>query len=637
MRKFFILLLGILLVICSSSCNLYPLYIKILLDKYKLSLNQINIFGTCINVGLWVGFPMGYIYDKYGSRISLIFGLLFLPGSFLILHYLININTEYLNIPFLYFVILGTLMGQGSSICYTTAISINLNNFNLKDSSLLVSLIAVNMSIGSSFFAFYKENIKYFKRTNFYIFLTFFISFVIILCMIVFKNTYKVYTSEEKAIKSFEKLKNLEIIKAIFKFNISICLIFIIGIIAKYSGVILISKIIIFILPILILLQFIFVFFYEKNYSDIYKEKFILNKKNKNDEVKINNFPDKNYTIKELDIITIPNFGNKNLENSQNYIIENKNNLNNNLVNYENDEFSFDISKNNKFNNSSKNKINNLSHINSFEELENNNYKNLILIFVLLFFGMGSIISNYNNMQFIIDSIYKGGENMHSNPIYNSTKEENFTKNSILFNLINSTELNKYKFQDEIEEIDHFMGYKDFDFWVKKEILFYIVVYFTCNGVVRIFSTIILQYLIEKKMMFYHPLFSSILGLISQILGIFMNKNFLFFTISLCGCTHGLYMTFTPMFVKKFYDPKNFGKILGFLTTGAALGSLVNSNFLFIYFYDKYGVYTNENDNIKYCREKNCFSYSYIINSLFLSVNILICLFLILKKKLGFE
>ena len=47
--------------------------------------------------------------------------------------------------------------------------------------------------------------------------------------------------------------------------------------------------------------------------------------------------------------------------------------------------------------------------------------------------------------------------------------------------------------------------------------------------------------------------------------------------------------------------------------------------------------YTNENDNIKYCREKNCFSYSYIINSLFLSVNILICLFLILKKKLGFE
>lgn len=176
------------------------------------------------------------------------------------------------------------------------------------------------------------------------------------------------------------------------------------------------------------------------------------------------------------------------------------------------------------------------------------------------------------------------------------------------------------------------MGYKDFYFWVKKNSLLYNNIFYLQWG-----SKDFLYYYPTKfnwkKMMFHHPLFASILGLISQIIGIFMKKIFIFFTISLCGCTHGLYMTFAPMFVKKFYYPKNFGKVLGFLTTGAALGSLVNSNFLFIYFYDKYGVYKNENDNIKYCREKNCFSYSYIINSLFLFVNILICLFFIYFKK----
>ncbi len=72
--------MGIFLVICAGSCNIYPLYLKNLMDKFKLSLKEVNLYGSSINLGLWVAFPMGWIYDRYGPKISCTIGAIALSA-----------------------------------------------------------------------------------------------------------------------------------------------------------------------------------------------------------------------------------------------------------------------------------------------------------------------------------------------------------------------------------------------------------------------------------------------------------------------------------------------------------------------------------------------------------------------------
>jgi len=205
-------------------------------------------------------------------------------------------------------------------------------------------------------------------------------------------------------------------------------------------------------------------------------------------------------------------------------------------------------------------------------------------------------------------------DNLLKNVTYNITKSES--------NLIS---------YDSSKENEESLIYND-EFY-KNKIFFYLIVYFTCNGITRLFSNSLLQWLIRKDKMFYHLLIASLLGLLSQFLGMLMKKVFLFYVISLCGICHGMYMTFVPIFVKKFFNHKDFGKIMGFLTTGSAIGSLINSNFLFIHFYEKYGFYLNKESNYKICRESDCFSYGYLFNMLFFSINILISIIFIINRK----
>jgi len=623
------------------------------MDKYNLTIKQVNIYGACINIGLWVAFPTGIFYDKYGPKLSLLLGLLLLPGSYLVIHFIINSSSNDFNLPYFLLPLLALFLGQGSAILHTTAFSLNINNFNLKDSSLLVSMLALNMSIGPSLFAFFKENISYFNYQNFYICLSLFLATIIIICVFLFKDySDEKNISDENIIKKNSDYEIL-LIRRIYSFNILICVSYILNLILNYAGFIYVKRIMVIAIPLMILFQFIYFYF---NYKQLYNNQVF----NLESEIKIyelngkynqseeNNRPigDQNQKFhdnyKDLGLITIEKSKETNKDKVTNndrvsIISQVEKGQNINLITLEEN-----------FQNNLRNEIvAKIKDDNCYSpeiDKKDSKYLFLFLLFFVLMLGMGSLISNYNNIHFLVDSIYK--IEITNQVLQNKTSYKRYIQTEDNINLI-FDDLTKNKTKDMNKSI---FGYENQnsskstenskealilnrDQFIKKKIFFYIIVYFTCNGIIRLFSNSILEWLIKKDKMFYHLLLASLLGLISQFLGLLMRKDFLFFVISLCGTCHGLYMTFVPIFVKKFFIHKDFGKIMGFLTSGSALGSLINSNFLFIYFYEKYGLYLNKESNYKICQQSYCFSYSYLLNVIFFSINILISIYFIINRK----
>ena len=145
-EKFFILIVSIFIVLSAGSANIFPIYLQKLMDKYNFSLYKTNLYGSFITLGTFVGFPIGYIYDSFGPKISIFIGTILLSGGYLLLYYLLNPN-YFLKVSIYPFLILGFTLGQGFSLLYTTAIATNLKNFVFKQNSSVVGLIVTNIAI----------------------------------------------------------------------------------------------------------------------------------------------------------------------------------------------------------------------------------------------------------------------------------------------------------------------------------------------------------------------------------------------------------------------------------------------------------------------------------------------------------
>jgi hypothetical protein len=146
------------------------------------------------------------------------------------------------------------------------------------------------------------------------------------------------------------------------------------------------------------------------------------------------------------------------------------------------------------------------------------------------------------------------------------------------------------------------------------------------NSFFRILSGVVLDRLLKKGMFFHFLVFMSCLGFISQIFGIFMDKELLYVSMIFAGATHGGYMTFTPIFTRAKYGLDNMGKILGFLTTGAAIGSILIAGFIFTIFYDTYV-------EDKKCYGQRCFRGGYIITTVFFAINIVLSIIILRRNK----
>lgn len=229
-KKFFMIVMGIYLVIIAGSCNIYPIYLQKMIDKFDFSLKEVNLFGTFINMGLWIAFPMGTIYDYMGPKFSLALAFILLPGSYLVLHLLLM--TDYIQtMTITPFLILGIFMGQGSALCYTSGITTNLKNFRFKDSSSLVGLLVANMAISPSIFTSYRENLENDNLTGqqFFYILAIFQGTVIFLCFLFYENLTNVY-SDNKNFRNYEKYKERYVIRFLIFINMFSMIVYSFGI-----------------------------------------------------------------------------------------------------------------------------------------------------------------------------------------------------------------------------------------------------------------------------------------------------------------------------------------------------------------------------------------------------------------------
>jgi len=111
--------------------------------------------------------------------------------------------------------------------------------------------------------------------------------------------------------------------------------------------------------------------------------------------------------------------------------------------------------------------------------------KEFFYLILILIFGIGSVIANLNNISYIYESITQ-------------------TPNG------NSNDSNKT---------------------LMTNISQFVILYFVFNSFTRIISGLILDFLIKKKKFINFLIFISLLGLLSQFLGLFMNKFLLFVSI----------------------------------------------------------------------------------------------------------
>ena len=173
------LFFGVLLAICSGSTMIYPIYSYHIKTKFNFSLRAINLYGTFINIGVWVAFIMGIIYDSLGPKKSNAITLVLLSGGYLLLYKLIQTSSCSL----FWFLLVALIIGQGGALAYTNTLSTNVKNFSKSNSSNIVGLIISNCAIAPSIFTSVKSSFNTMSINSYLIFILCYISIIIAICI----------------------------------------------------------------------------------------------------------------------------------------------------------------------------------------------------------------------------------------------------------------------------------------------------------------------------------------------------------------------------------------------------------------------------------------------------------------------
>ena len=192
----------------------------------------------------------------------------------------------------------------------------------------------------------------------------------------------------------------------------------------------------------------------------------------------------------------------------------------------------------------------------------------ILKLFFVLILTMGSMISNVNNIKFIVSSISSN----HS---------------------LSLTSLDKYP-----------------------------LIYFSFNSLSRVITGGSVQGIMGTEYTFSALYIITIIGFWSQLIGCFMSKFTIYISIALAGITHGSLMTFVPLYCRYYFNVNDLGTVLGFLTTGNAIGSIFIATLIFPHYYHQYSQYDKYYG--EYCSGKRCFRKSYGINTLFMLIAIIL-------------
>ena len=655
-HKLVTLVMSIFVIIAAGTCNYYPLYLSNLMKKYSYSEKQANLYGSFINLGYWLSLHIGFIYDKYGPSISLLLSCVLLPGSYTILNLLITMIKKKIHI--LSMIIIGFIMGQGSALCYISAISTNLKNFS-KSANVIVGILLTNQAITPSLYTSFRDEIeKKSKKNNnegLLIFLGLILALVIAMSawlVRVQKNDF-IYDNDEVD-NGYEKFKEKKICNIFIILNIFTLFLFISSIIINHKTSN--SKIpVTYFLPIIQAANVLIVILEKFEIWDkIYYEQYFPNdnKDNENEikdrknplerklcpPKKLNSFHNNVLNINNEEEKNSSQFDNIKLNLSFNYEkrlndlkvkyeLNNSGTGNNFYSNKENLKYNFETNNiNNHFNFPSSNFIGleNLNFDTSIPKIEKRE-------------GYIESFEKEGNQYSIIKTQPNKNQNNEIIKSYNNYSKESLKDicdcESRIGKLFSKTDLMRVTYIITIG-IGCSSSVNENIIWILKSIKpsiesskfgDYSIIYFAFDSFSRLISAFILNKIISLDLIHEYLFSITFIGLISQIISLTMKEEAFYMTIILSGIVNGLLMNFIPIYTKLKYDSKDFGKILGLLFSGSAIGKVIISSFVFNIFWEMYKV----NDN---CYGKKCYFFGFIINILFLFTNLYISAKKIRKK-----
>ncbi len=655
-HKLVTLVMSIFVIIAAGTCNYYPLYLSNLMKKYSYSEKQANLYGSFINLGYWLSLHIGFIYDKYGPSISLLLSCVLLPGSYTILNLLITMIKKKIHI--LSMIVIGFIMGQGSALCYISAISTNLKNFS-KSANVIVGILLTNQAITPSLYTSFRDEIeKKSKKNNnegLLIFLGLILALVIAMSawlVRVQKNDF-IYDNDEVE-NGYEKFKEKKICNIFIILNIFTLFLFISSIIINHKTSN--SKIpVTYFLPIIQAANVLIVILEKFEIWDkIYYEQYFPNENKDNENEikerknplerklcppkKLNSFHNNVLNINNEEEKNSSQFDNIKLNLSFNYEkrlndlkvkyeLNNSGTGNNFYSNKENLKYNFETNNiNNHFNFPSSNCIG----------LENLNFD--------------TSIPKIEQREGYIESFEKEGNQysiIKTQPNKNPNNEiikpyNNYSKESLKDICDCESRIGKLFSKSDLIRVTYIItigigcssSVNENIIWILKSIKptiesskfgDYSIIYFAFDSFSRLISAFILNKIISLDLIHEYLFSITFIGLISQIISLTMKEEAFYMTIILSGIVNGLLMNFIPVYTKLKYDSKDFGKILGLLFSGSAIGKVIISSFVFNIFWEMYKV----NDN---CYGKKCYFFGFIINILFLLTNLYISAKKISKK-----
>ena len=655
-HKLVTLVMSIFVIIAAGTCNYYPLYLSNLMKKYSYSEKQANLYGSFINLGYWLSLHIGFIYDKYGPSISLLLSCVLLPGSYTILNLLITMIKKKIHI--LSMIIIGFIMGQGSALCYISAISTNLKNFS-KSANVIVGILLTNQAITPSLYTSFRDEIeKKSKKNNnegLLIFLGLILALVIAMSawlVRVQKNDF-IYDNDEVD-NGYEKFKEKKICNIFIILNIFTLFLFISSIIINHKTSN--SKIpVTYFLPIIQAANVLIVILEKFEIWDkIYYEQYFPNDNKDNDNEikdrknplerklcppkKLNSFHNNVLNVNNEEEKNSSQFDNIKLNLSFNYEkrlndlkvkyeLNNSGTGNNFYSNKENLKYNFETNNiNNHFNFPSSNFIGleNLNFDTSIPKIEKRE-------------GYIESFEKEGNQYSIIKTQPNKNQNNEIIKPYNNYSKESLKDicdcESRIGKLFSKTDLMRVTYIITIG-IGCSSSVNENIIWILKSIKpsiesskfgDYSIIYFAFDSFSRLISAFILNKIISLDLIHEYLFSITFIGLISQIISLTMKEEAFYMTIILSGIVNGLLMNFIPIYTKLKYDSKDFGKILGLLFSGSAIGKVIISSFVFNIFWEMYKV----NDN---CYGKKCYFFGFIINILFLFTNLYISAKKIRKK-----
>jgi len=662
-QKLVTLVMSIFLIIAAGTCNYYPLYLSKLMIKYSYNEKQANLYGSFINLGYWLSLHIGFISDKYGPSISLLLACVLLPGSYTILNLLISLIKKKIHI--LPMIIIGFIMGQGSALCYISAISTNLKNFS-ESGNVIVGILLTNLAITPSLYTSFRDEIEKKGKNNnndgLLIFLGLILAFIIAMSawlVRVQKNNF-IYDNDINNI-NYEKYKEKKICNIFIILNIFTLFLFISSIIInnKTSN----SKIpVTYFLPIVQAANILIVILEKFEIWDkFFMEQFEQNENRENEnEIEMKERKDNDLVKRLCPPKKLNSFHNNNILHNND---EEKNNSNND-INKLNLSFNFekrinDLKVKYELNNSETGynfySSNNKNQIKNFE-FETENINHHFNFPSSNFNGLENInndisIPKLDKRDGIIESFEKEEENRYSiiqtksNQVNNETLKQynnNYSKESIkdlcncesrILKIFSKTDLIKVTFIITIG-IGCSSCVNENIIWILKsmnptiepsKISDFSIIFFAFDSFSRLISSLFLNKIASLNLISEYLFCISFLGLISQLIALSMKEEGFYMTIVLSGIVNGLLMNFIPMYTKWKYESRDFGKIIGLLFTGSAIGKIGICSFIFNIFWEMYKI----NDN---CIGRKCYFYGFVLNGLFYIANLYICYKKIKKK-----